>query len=124
MLQITKYERNSLDLMILIDGAVFFIPFLFSYATIDPVLSIRFLAWTVLTIIITLFFFIQGSRLGHFYDFTVIYRAIFPIAIGYAVVSGLSLIRAINLADGVFEWLEAIIIIHIFICCLSCPGSK
>ena len=83
-LQITNYEKNSLDLIILIGGAVFVIPFLFSDATIDPVLSIRFLAWTVLTIIIILFFFIQGSRLRHSYDFTVIYRAIFPIAIGYA----------------------------------------
>jgi hypothetical protein len=59
-LQITNYERNRLDLIILIGGAVFVIPFLFSYATIDPVLSIRFLAWTILTIIIVLFFFIQG----------------------------------------------------------------
>ncbi len=124
-LQITNYERNSLDLIILIGGAVFVIPFLFSDATIDPVLSIRFLAWTVLTIIIVLFFFIQGSRLGHSYDFTVIYRAIFPIAIGYAVVSGLSLIRAINLADGVFEWLKlSLSFIFLYVACLILVRNK
>jgi O-antigen ligase len=123
--QITKYQSNSLDLMILIGGAVFFIPFLFSYATIDPVLSIRFLAWTVLTIIITLIFFIRGSALCHFYDFTVIYRAIFPIAIGYAAVSGLSLIRAINLADGVFEWLKLILsFIFLYVACLVLARNK
>jgi len=123
--QITKYERTSLDLIILIGGAVCFIPFLFSYATIDPVLSIRFLAWTVLTIIITLIFFIQGSRLCHSYDFTVIYRAIFPIAIGYAVVSGLSLIRAINLADGVFEWLKILLtFIFLYVACLVLARNK
>ena len=124
-LQITNYEKNSLDLIILIGGAVFVIPFLFSDATIDPVLSIKYLAWTVLTIIIILIFFIQGSRLGHFYDFTVIYRAIFPIAIGYAVVSGLSLIRAINLADGVFEWLKlSLSFIFLYVACLILVRNK
>ena len=57
--QTKRYERNNLNIIILIGGAVFFIPFLFSYSTIDPVLSIRFLAWTVLTIITILIFFIM-----------------------------------------------------------------
>jgi len=123
--QTKRYEGNILNLIILIGGAVFCIPFLYSYATIDPVLSIRFLAWTVLTVIIILIFFIQGSRLCHSYDFTVIYRAIFPIAIGYAAVSGLSLIRAINLADGVFEWLKILLsFIFLYVACLILARNK
>jgi O-antigen ligase len=123
--QTKRYERNHLNLIVLIGGAVFFIPFLFSYATIDPVLSIRFLAWTVLTIIIILIFFIQGSSLYHSHDFTVIYRAIFPIAIGYAVVAGLSLIRAINFADGVFEWLKLLLsYIFLYVTCLILVRNK
>lgn len=104
--QTKRYGKNNLILNILTGGTVFLIPFLFSYATLDPVLSIRFLAWSILSIIIILIFFIQGSGLSHSYDFTLIYRAIFPIAIGCIVVSGLSLIKAINFADGVFEWLK------------------
>ena len=123
--QTKRYERNNLNLVILIGGAVFVIPFLFSYATIDPVLSIRFLALTVVTIIIILTFLIQGSSLSHSYDFTVIYRAIFPIAIGYTVVSGLSLIRAINLADGVFEWLKLLLsFIFLYVACLLLVRNK
>ena len=104
--QTKRYGKNSLTSIILTGGTVFLIPFLFSYATIDPVSSIRFLAWSILSIVIILIFIFQGSGLSHSYDFTVIYRAIFPIAIGCIVVSGLSLIKAINLADGVFEWLK------------------
>ena len=105
--------------MILIGGAVFIIPFLFSFATIDPVLSIRFLATTVLATIIVLLFFVQGSRLSLCYDFTVIHRAIFSIAIGYTAVSVLSLIGAINLADGNFEWLKiSLSFILLYLTCL------
>ena len=104
--QTNRFEKNNLILIILTGGTVFLIPFLFSYATIDPVLSIRFLAWSVISIVIILIFIFQGSGLSYSYDFTVIFRAIFPIAIGCIVVSGLSLIKAINLADGVFEWLK------------------
>jgi O-antigen ligase len=112
-------------IIILIGGAVFLIPLLFSHATIDPVLSIRFLAWNLLTIIIILIFFIQGSSLCHSYDFTFIYRAIFLIAIGYAVVSGLSLIRAINLADGIFEWLKLLLsFIFFYVVCLILIRNK
>jgi O-antigen ligase len=120
-----RYERNNLNLLLLIGGVVFFIPFLFSHATIDPVLSIRFLAWTVLTIIIILIFFSKGSSLCHSYDFTVIYRAIFPIAIGSAAVSGLSLIRAINLTDGIFEWLKLLLsFIFLYVVCLILARNK
>jgi len=123
--QTERYKRTDLNLIMLIGGAVFFIPFLFSYATIDPVLSIRFLAWTVLTIIIILFLFIQGSSWCHSYGFTVIYRAIFPIAIGYTVVAGLSLIRAINLADGVFEWLKLLLsFTFLYVVCLILARNK
>ena len=87
-------------------GTVFLIPFLFSYATLDPVLSIRFLACSMLSIVIILIYIFQGSTLSHSHDFTVIFRAIFPIAIGYVVVSGLSLTKSINLTDGIFEWLK------------------
>jgi hypothetical protein len=120
-----RYEINNLNLIILIGGAVFFIPFLFSHATIDPVLSIRFLAWTVLATIIILLFVIQGSSLSRCYDFTVIYRAIFPIAVGYAAVSGLSLIGAINLADGIFEWLKILLsFIFLYVACLILVRNK
>ena len=53
------------------------------------------------------------------------FGAIFPIAIGYAAVSGLSLIRAINLADGIFEWLKILLsFIFLYFACLILVRNK
>jgi O-antigen ligase len=104
--QAKRYGIDNLTPIIFIVGTVFIIPFLYSDATLDPVLSIRFLAWSMLSVVIILIYIFQGSALSHSYDVTVIFRAIFPIAIGCIVVSGLSLTKSINLADGVFEWLK------------------
>ena len=79
--QTKRYGINNLTPIILTGGTVFLIPFLFSYATIDPVLPIRFLAWSILSIVIILIYIFVGSGLSHSYDFSVIFRAIFPIAI-------------------------------------------
>ena len=49
---------------------------------------------------------IQISRIRAFVDFGIIYRVIFPVFICYLFVSALSLIKAINLAEGIFEWLK------------------
>ena len=62
--QTKRYGKNNLILIILTGGTVFLIPFLFSYATIDPVLSIRFLAWSVISFVIILIFIFQGSGLS------------------------------------------------------------
>jgi len=111
---------SNLKHFILIGGAAYIIPFLFSFSTIDPVLLIRFLAWTALTILLVLIFFIQSLIFRPSSDFTVIYRAIFPIVLGYAVVSGLSLTQTINLAEGIFEWLKLFMsFTFLYVACLS-----
>jgi putative inorganic carbon (HCO3(-)) transporter len=49
---------------------------------------------------------IQVTRSPIGFDFGIIHRAIFPAFICYLAISGLSLIKAINLAEGLFEWLK------------------
>jgi len=49
---------------------------------------------------------IQSIRSQSGFDFGFIHRAIFPVFICYLAITGLSLVKAINLAEGVFEWLK------------------
>src|SRR5210317_1720888 len=86
--------------------AVVLISGLFSNLTLDPVLLPRFFAWSIFVLGLVFIITIQVARSQTGFDFGVIYRAIFPAFICYLAISGLSLIKAINLAGGVFEWLK------------------
>jgi len=115
----------SLKLIILIGGAVYIIPFVFTFSTIDPVLLIRFLAWTALTVLLVLTFLIQNSIFRLSPDFTVLYRAIFPIVMGYAVIAGFSLFQTINLAEGIFDWLKLFLTFtFLYVACLTLAHNR
>jgi len=96
----------DLNFGLLIAGSIFFIPFYFSRLTIDPVLMPRFLAWAILTTLLVVGVFVQSIKNRQRFDFDIVSQAVFHLAFWYLFIAGLSLINAVNLAEGVFEWLK------------------
>lgn len=89
---------------LLIGSCVLIIPLLFSAHLLDPVLSLRFTAFSIsLTIILFLTAIYGRSGLP---DLSILRRGIFPIFLLYAGVSALSLLGAINVLEGLFEFLK------------------
>ncbi|MDM8541066.1 O-antigen ligase family protein [Desulfococcaceae bacterium HSG9] len=106
--------------IILIGGAIGIIPFLYSGSTIDPVLLPRFIALAALTFVLILMLsmriagqlFHHGTRLSD--SFSIIFRVVFPVSVAYLAVAALSLIKAVNPAEGLFEWLKLLIAFAFF----------
>jgi hypothetical protein len=96
----------DLNLGLLIVGSIFFIPFYFSRLTIDPVLMPRFLAWAILTTLLVSGVYVQSIKNRQRFDFDFVSQAVFLPAVGYLLIAGLSLVNAVNLAEGIFEWLK------------------
>ncbi len=94
----------------LIIGAVFFIPFLFSFSTIDPALLPRFLAWSVLVFVLVCIISSRQDTL----DFSVTHRLVFPVFLCYLLISAISLTNAVDLTEGVFEWLKIFLSLSFF----------
>jgi O-antigen ligase len=86
--------------------AVFLISGLFSNMTLDPVLLPRFLVGSIFVFGFVLMIAIQVTNSQTGFDFGIIHRVIFLAFICYLTISGLSLINAINLTEGLFEWLK------------------
>ena len=86
--------------------AVFSISGLFSNLTLDPVTLPRFLVWSILVFGLVFMITMRINIYQTSFDFGILHRVIFPAFICYLAISGLSLIKAINLTDGLFEWLK------------------
>jgi len=71
---------------------------LFSVSTLDPVLMPQFLALSALTFVLILMQYDADSAM--------LCRAIFPVILCWLFVSAISLIKAVNLTEGIFEWLK------------------
>jgi len=96
----------DLNLCLLIAGSIFFIPFYFSRLTVDPVLMPRFLSWAILTTLLVAGVLVQSIKNRQRFHFDILSQAVFHLAVWYVLIAGLSLINAVNLAEGVFEWLK------------------
>ena len=83
--------------------SVLIIPFLFTYLTIDPVLIPRFLTLAILLLLFTIYISIQSVKPISNIDFSIVRRIIFPAFICFLFFSALSLIKAINITEGMFE---------------------
>ena len=84
---------------------VFVLPYIFSPFTIDPVLTLRFFLLAILLFCLTLYFLNKVS------DFSEICRAlakqsIFPVLLFFFLFSTLSLFKATNISEGIFELLK------------------
>ena len=97
---------NDLNLCLLIAGSVCFIPFCYSRATIDPVLTPRFLILAGVTALLVAGVLVEVIKDPSKYDFDIIFRAAFLLAVGYLLAAAVSLLHAVNLAEGIFEWLK------------------
>jgi len=81
---------------------LFILPFVFSASTIDPALLPRFVAWSVLNFGLLIWLSFRKKTP----DFSIACRAVFPILLCYICVSVLSLTKAVNLTEGIFECLK------------------
>lgn len=117
--------KKQIDLLVLVAGAVLIIPYLYSTATIDAVLLPRFLAWSILTFVLTFIILIKIWRNKKGLDPSIIRRAIFPVFGCYLCVSLISLSKAGNLTEGVFEWLKVFLCFaFLYSSTLIIDGSK
>ncbi len=82
---------------------IILIPFLFYVSTLDPVSVPQFLALSVATSVLI---FIMSFQIRYDTDSAVLYRAVFPIFFCYLLASAISLTKAVNLTEGIFEWLK------------------
>ena len=100
------FRLSHLSFFTLITVGVLVIPFIFSSSTIDPVLLPRFVALSVLTFVLILMVSIQASKSRRSIDLGIVYRVITPVITCYLIISVLSLSKAINLTEGIFECLK------------------
>lgn len=107
---------NHLDFTILIIASVLFIPFFGSSLSIDPVLMPRFLVWGVMIFILLVSFTIQLCKNPDSLDYSVLRRMIFPLFLGYLLFSMISLIRAVNITEGIYEVLKIFVsLVYLFV---------
>ena len=107
---------RHLDFAILIVISVFFIPFFGTSLSIDPVLMPRFLVWSVMTFILLASFTIQLCKNPDSLDYSFLRRMIFPLFLGYLLFSMISLIRAVNITEGIYEVLKIFVsLVYLFV---------
>ena len=88
---------------LLISSSVLIIPFIFTNHTIDPTSSLRFTFLSISLLMVILVFSYSILRKTKTWDVSILGRFIFPILILYLGISALSLFKAINLQEGIFD---------------------
>lgn len=115
-MKFSKAISNHLDFFILTVISVFFIPFWGSSLSIDPVLTPRFLLWSTVTFTLFVSFTIQLCKNPDSLGYAVSRRIIFPLFLGYFLFSLISLTKAVNTTEGVYEVLKIFVsFIYLFI---------
>ena len=66
----------------------------------------RFLALSIFVLVILLAMTLKGISIPKGFDSRLLQRAIFPAFVLFLTISCLSLVKAINLVEGLFEWLK------------------
>jgi O-antigen ligase len=115
-------KQKTLVLWTLIMGAVFIIPYASHPLTIDPVLSLRFNLWAVLTFFLLFLVTCIKSKTIKQYGFNLIPRPIFIVMAGFTVIGILSFTRSINWAEAVFD-LQKVFLFFLFFYVVSIIAS-
>ncbi len=116
---------NDLNLDILVGISICLLPFLFSRATVEPVMALRFLALSLLLLLLATRVWLQSKKPDCNLDFTVARRMIFPLFGGYFLFSAVSLTQAVNLSEGVFELAKIFLaIVFLFLAAVIIGGAK
>lgn len=105
-MNVTDKPLSRVDFFILIGITVFFMPFFGSSSTLDPVLTTRFLVWGIMLFVLSTRFAIRLHRNPDDINCSVLRRMIFPVFLGYFLFSLISLIKAVNVTEGIYEILK------------------
>ncbi len=89
--------------MILCIGAAFVIPFCYHPLTMDPVLPLRFVVWTILTAVLLVYIACNSKKKYQPDTPALLYRKVFLFLAGIILVSLVSLSKAVNIPEAVFE---------------------
>jgi O-antigen ligase len=107
--------RHNVDFFVLIGTTVLFIPFLGLGLAIDPVLMPRFLVWAAVLSILVAMAVIRLCT-NNENDYSVLRLGVFPTFTAYFVLSLLSLVKAVNASEGIYEVLRVFLcLVHISI---------
>jgi O-antigen ligase len=108
--------RDNVDFFVLIGVTVLVAPFFGSSLTIDPVLAPRFLLWGITSLALCISLVLQLYRTPERIDWSIARRAIFAAFLGYLLFSAISLSRAVNITEGVYEVLKTFLsVAYLFI---------
>ena len=114
-MKLGKAVSSHLDFFILAVTSVFCIPLFGLSSSIDPVLTCRFLLWSVMTCVLLVLFTVRLCRNPDIPDCAVMRNAIFPLFLGYLVFSAISLTHAVNVTEGIYEVLKIFVsLIYLF----------
>jgi O-antigen ligase len=91
--------------------SVFLIPFFGLNSTIDPVLMPGFLIWAVMSLVLSICLLIRLCTKPEELAFEILNRFIFPVLFCYFLFSLLSLIKAVNITEGIHEVLKNFVFI-------------
>jgi O-antigen ligase len=100
---------DHLSYLILIGTSILFIPFFGLSSTLDPALTPRFFAWSVMVFVLFLIKLWQVHKYPATMDLSILRRLIFPFFFGFLVFSISSLIKAENIGEGIHEVLRIIL---------------
>ncbi|MBW8038993.1 MAG: tetratricopeptide repeat protein [Planctomycetes bacterium] len=115
-MKIIEKISNHFDFVILTSFSVLFVPFVGLSSTIDPVLTPRFIAWCVIVFILLVSFFVQLCANSDKIDYRILRRSIFPVFLGYLLFSLISLTKALNITEGIYEILKIMVsIVYLFL---------
>jgi O-antigen ligase len=125
VMKLSERLPSHLDFFILIGITALFIPFFSLSSTIDPVLIPRFCIWGIMSFILFTSLVIQLFRTTNSIDCSVLRRLIFPAFLCYFLFSLISLIKAINITEGIYEVLKIFLcIVYLFIATLILSKNK
>ena len=108
----------------LIIGTVVLLPFLYFKSTLDPVLVPRFLFLSALLFAVTITLLIRWTKVSDVSNFTFVRRLIVFAMLGYVIISGISLTRAVCISEGLFDFLKIAVSMMLFIVFASLLTGK
>ncbi len=111
------------DFILLVIIPLFVLPFFGTSKTIDPVLTLRFVIWATLTLVLFIKLLIALRRASSYTN--ILRRMIFPAFACYLLFSVVSLTKAINVTEGVYEVLKIFVsIAYLFLATKNLSRNK
>ncbi len=106
-------NRKPINLYIFTGFMIVLLPLLFSHKAIDPVLSIRLLAWTIfmLIMVVPVWFGAIEKKL----DFRFLWLGVFPVFLVYFLIVLISGFFALNLTESYFDFSKTFLSIVLLI---------